>query len=383
MTEVTFLHTSDLQLGMERHFLDEKEALPRYTDARIDAITRLGEIAAERGCAFIVMAGDVFEMNSVTKLTFGRAVQAFRELPVDCYLLPGNHDALNAASVLRRVTEEPGMDHVHLLDGSGPVAAAPGVEIIGAPLTARETDRDLVTAAVAELEPTADIRVVVGHGQPTSYGDERLDHLDVAGLGPRFADGTIDYLALGDTHSTLAVEPEATGGRAWFSGAPEVTAFREPDGGGEADSGNALVVTVRKDGVGPAEVDVDKVRVGRWRFQALAAEINSDEDVADFLETLNGWEDKKNSAVKYALTGSVGLAQRRELERGIAALEPVFASLRERTRLMDLHTAPSAEEIADSGMTGFVAETLDELVEAGETDAVNLLFRLYETEENR
>ena len=42
MTAVRFLHTSDWQLGMTRHFL-EGEAQARYSAARIDAIRHLVE----------------------------------------------------------------------------------------------------------------------------------------------------------------------------------------------------------------------------------------------------------------------------------------------------------------------------------------------------
>ncbi|MGV7813217.1 metallophosphoesterase family protein, partial [Mycobacterium kansasii] len=57
-----FLHTADWQLGMTRHFLDA-DAQARFTDARLDAISRLGAVAAEREAEFVVVCGDVFEDN--------------------------------------------------------------------------------------------------------------------------------------------------------------------------------------------------------------------------------------------------------------------------------------------------------------------------------
>ena len=90
MTVLTtrFLHTSDLQLGMTRWFLQETEdAQALFDAARVEAITRLGEKAIEYQCDFIIVAGDVFEHNSISAKTRERALAALAALPVDVYLL--------------------------------------------------------------------------------------------------------------------------------------------------------------------------------------------------------------------------------------------------------------------------------------------------------
>ena len=61
-TGVRFLHTSDWQLGMTRHFL-QGEAQARYAGARLDAVRALGALARERRCDFVLVAGDVFDSN--------------------------------------------------------------------------------------------------------------------------------------------------------------------------------------------------------------------------------------------------------------------------------------------------------------------------------
>ena len=53
MTHVRFLHTSDWQLGMTRHYL-EGEAQSRYTGDRVETIRRIGELARARGWASVV-----------------------------------------------------------------------------------------------------------------------------------------------------------------------------------------------------------------------------------------------------------------------------------------------------------------------------------------
>ena len=99
-----FLHTADWQLGMTRHFLSD-EAQARFTAARIEAITSIGALAVEEGCSFVVVGGDVFESNQVERQVVVRSLEAMKSTPdVTFYLLPGNHDPLDAASVFRSKT---------------------------------------------------------------------------------------------------------------------------------------------------------------------------------------------------------------------------------------------------------------------------------------
>ncbi|WJY67801.1 metallophosphoesterase family protein [Corynebacterium auris] len=373
MTSVTFIHTSDLQLGMTRAFLPP-EAQSRFDDARLAAVTRLGEIAAERGAEFIVVAGDVFEHNALEKQTRGRAFEALKALPVPVYLLPGNHDPLVADSMFTRTRA---LDNVRVLDSFEPVEVRESVEIVAAPLMAKHASEDLVARALRPLGPTDAVRIAVGHGQVEARTAEAgADQIDLANVEAKLADGTIDYLALGDTHSTRSL---GTSGRVWFSGAPETTDFHDHAPGvtgNETDSGNALVVTVTK-----GNAAVEKVRTGAWTFDALHWEVSDERDVEAALDELAAYPDKPRTVVKYSLEGTLGLEATRRLEQGIDELEPVFAALYERTRLMDLHLEPAAEELANLPLEGFANSAMEELIElsardAAARDAVNLLFRL-------
>lgn len=374
MSAVTFIHTSDLQLGMTRKFLPP-EAQSRFDDARLAAVARIGDLARERGAEFIVVAGDVFEHNALEKRTRGRALEALKALPVRVYLLPGNHDPLVADSMF---TATRALDNVRVLDTFEPVAVREGVEILGAPLMAKHASEDLVARALAPLGPTDAIRIAVGHGQTQSRsGEVAPDTIDLANVEARLADGTIDYLALGDTHSTQSL---GASGRVWFSGSPETTDFHDHTpgvAGNETDSGNALVVTV-----GKGSAEVEKVPVGAWTFDALYWDVADGDDVARVLADLDAYPDKPRTVVKYALSGTLGLEATRHLEQGIADLRPVFGALYERERLMDLHLEPGDGELENLPLSGFAHAAMAELVAsagAGDgvaRDAVNLLFRL-------
>jgi DNA repair exonuclease SbcCD nuclease subunit len=75
---IRFLHTSDWQLGMTRHFLTEG-AQERFSQARFDAIRTMGRVAKDENCQFMIVSGDAFESNQVDRKTTARAFEAFIE----------------------------------------------------------------------------------------------------------------------------------------------------------------------------------------------------------------------------------------------------------------------------------------------------------------
>ncbi|BAU95549.1 DNA repair exonuclease [Corynebacterium suranareeae] len=375
-TTVKFLHSSDLQIGMTRWFLSD-EAQARFDDDRIRAIEKIGEVARDNDCEFIVLAGDVFEHNSLEQRTTGRALEALRSLKLPVYLLPGNHDPLTADSLFYRAKD---IEGVTILSDNSVHQISPGVEIVGAPLLQKTASSDLVADALADLEPTENIRIAVGHGQAEARTtDHRADLIDLKAVESKLADGTIDYLALGDTHSA---QPVGNSGKVWFSGAPETTDFHDLDPdrvGGEVNSGKVLIVNATK-----AHVEVKEVEVGKWTFHAFSRDISSMADVEEFLQTLRDYPDKSRTVIKYGLRGTITLEQNRILEEGIAELEDVFASLKPRERTTDLVLEPGEHDLEYLEMMGYAADVLrvlsDSVVSGNapeeDRDALNLLFRL-------
>ena len=119
-TTTRFIHTSDWQLGMTRAYL-HPEAAARFGQARIDTIRRLGELATEHGAQFIVVAGDVFESNQLSPQTVMRTLDALRSLPVPIFLLPGNHDPLDGASIFAKPEFRRAAPHIIVIRDSVPI----------------------------------------------------------------------------------------------------------------------------------------------------------------------------------------------------------------------------------------------------------------------
>ena len=357
---VRFLHTADLQLGMGRRFLTP-EAQARFTHARIEVVRAIGRTAQAEGCEFVVVAGDVFESNQLDRQVLVRAVEALESIPVPVYLLPGNHDPLDAASLYHR----PFPAHVTVLQAAVHTIR-PGLQLIAAPWTSKRPLTDLLAAACqAAGPPPADtIRIAVGHGAVDALSPDRDNPalISLAALDQAIHDGCLHYAALGDRHSTTSV---GATGRVWYSGAPEATDFDE------VDPGNVLVVDLE-----PHAATVTPHRLGRWRFVRRAFSVDGPSGAEPVAAWLNSVPDKAETVVRLDLDGAVSLAERARLDAVLDDAAPSFAAL---DVWGEVAALPDDADVAELGLSGFAQRALDELQAAGDdesAEALSLLYRL-------
>ena len=107
---------------MARHFLS-RDAQARFSAARLDAIERMATLAIDERCEFVVVCGDVFESNQVERKILVRALEKMSAFPqLNFFLLPGNHDPLDASSIYSSPTFiERCPENVKVLKGVEPV----------------------------------------------------------------------------------------------------------------------------------------------------------------------------------------------------------------------------------------------------------------------
>ena len=370
---VKFLHTGDWHLGMTRHYLSD-EAQARFGAARLDVVEQMGKLAVDNDCQFVIVCGDVFESNQVERQVLMRAFEKMAATPkVTFFLLPGNHDPLDASSIYSSSAftgNQP--DNVRVLDGSAPVPGAPGVELIPAPWPNKHPDTDLVDAACQGLGPADAVRIVVGHGAIDSISpspdDAKLISLDQ--LEESIKAGLIHYVALGDRHSTTNV---GTTGRVWYAGAPEPTDYTE------TDPGNVLVVDLDAN-----SVSVECRQVGTWCFVSCDSDLNSHKDIETLEKWLSNLDDKDRSIVKVSLVGQVSVAQKARLDTILDRHADLFAAVETWERRSDLVVIPDDADLDHFGLSGFAHEALLDLRKMAESgdealvarDALSLLYRL-------
>lgn len=357
-----FLHTADWQLGMTRHFLNG-EAQPRYSAARRDAVASLGAVAKETGAEFVVVAGDVFEHNQLAPRDVSQSLEAMRAIGVPVYLLPGNHDPLDASSVYTSAlfaAERP--DNVVVLDRAGTVEVRPGLEIVAAPWRSKKPTTDLLGEVLEGLAPDGVTRIVVGHGGMDLFEPDRDKPalIRLATVEAALERGAVHYVALGDKHSRTRV---GSTGRIWYSGSQEVTNYDHI----EPDPGHVLVVDI--DEQDPARaVTVDSRRVGRWKFVTLRHSVDTAREVVDVDINLDQLPDKERTVVQIALTGTLTVTDKAALDACLDKYARLFAALATWDKETDLAVMPADGEFDDLGIGGFAASAVDELVATARTD---------------
>ncbi|OBH34974.1 DNA repair exonuclease [Mycobacterium sp. E342] len=351
-----FLHTADWQLGMTRHFL-AGDAQPRYSAARRDAVAGLGALAAEVDAEFVVVSGDVFEHNQLPPQVVGQSLEAMRAIGIPVYLLPGNHDPLDASSVYTSAlfaAERP--DNVIVLDQAGVHQIRPGLEIVAAPWRSKAPTTDLAAEVLEALTPEPVTRILVAHGGVDVLDPDRdkPSLIRLAALDDALAAGAVHYVALGDKHSRTRV---GNSGRVWYSGAPEVTNFDDV----ESDPGHVLIVDI-DDEDPDRTVTVQSRHVGRWRFVTLHRQVDTRRDIADLDMNLDLMTDKDRTVVRLALTGSLTVTDRAALDACLDKYARLYAWLGLWDRHTDLAVIPADGEFSDLGIGGFAAAAVDELV---------------------
>lgn len=362
---IRFLHTADWQLGMPAYFLGE-EAAPRFQQARLDAVRRIGEVVRAEQASFVLVAGDVFDANLLSRQTVLRALEALATIPAPVFLLPGNHDPLDPTTVYRQkdfLQNQP--PNVHVLAGEGidPAWQAhlpPGVELVAAPWRTKHPADDPLGPVLAGLPPASErLRVAVGHGGVDALGGrDDLDTIRLDAVLRAVQEGRVHYVALGDRHSTTRLDRD---GRVWYAGTPEATDFNEED------PGNVLLVDLEATGV-----SVRPIRVGTWRFVSRRVALNRADDIEELDRWLGNLPDKARTAVRLDVSGFLPLSAKERLDDVVGTAGATLAHLEVRPDAGGLRVRPDAEDLASLPPGSFartVAEELRRRMERDDDDA--------------
>ena len=344
-----FLHTADWQIGRLFNTFDPEQA-PLLAEARFTAVERLADLATAHNVSAVLVAGDVFDAQTVSDRTVRRLFNALSAFAGPWLMIPGNHDAALAESVwtrAQRLGVVPANVHLCLVPE---VRLFPelGFAVLPAPLTQRHTYGDLTNWFDTAETPAGLLRIGLAHGSVQGILSEDIDSANpIAKDRPDSA--RLDYLALGDWHGTKIVGPKLA-----YSGTPEPDRFKAND------SGQALLVDIPEMGVIPIITPVDTAQF-RWRSVTADLQVESDADLLmDQLQAL-----QSNEVVDLAITGRTSLAMRNRLSDAIGKAEASARYLR--ADLSGLQMVPSDDDIAGMQADGYLADVISELRTANAT----------------
>jgi exonuclease SbcD len=220
MKPIRFIHTSDIHLdtsfsgsGFPSWLGDRKREAIRGTFRRIVEEARMNEVD------FMLIAGDLFELDRITPDTFEFIKQQFENLhPIRVFISPGNHDPFMKGSPYR---EESWPSNVHIFD----VEEFRPVEL--PELGVRITGFGFVGVGLEEhhferlpVLPKGFFNIVLSHGSDVSrvpVGKSRHGPFSVEEIAGR----NVQYCALGHYHQQHRVENPIDDAQIWYSGIPE------------------------------------------------------------------------------------------------------------------------------------------------------------------
>ncbi|CAB3694250.1 metallophosphoesterase family protein [Paraburkholderia rhynchosiae] len=341
---IRFLHTADWQIGTQFGQFEPDEAA-HLAQARFDTVRRIADEAAARKVDAVLVAGDVFDLQTVSDTVIRRLFAALQAFSGPWIMLPGNHDAALVESVWTRA------QRLNCVPPNVRLVLKPGVMLLDAcrcallcaPLTQRITYDDTTGFFDTAETPPGYHRVGLAHGSVSGILQEAIDSSNP--ISPtRAASARLDYLALGDWHGHLRVDD-----RTWYAGTHEQDRFRAND------PGFMLDVTLSEPGAQPA---VEAVRVGQYQWHRWDETISVPTDVDSLkarLAMLSG-----SDVLRVSVSGTAALADAEAIQ---VAVEEARARVRAlRVDLSGLQVLPTAEDLAELGaQSGYLAKVVARL----------------------
>ena len=354
---VKFIHTSDWQIGKVFRFVDNA-TMGLLQEARLRSISRLGELAGEHGVAHVLVAGDVYDMESLSPRSLNQPLERMRGFSsVHWHLLPGNHDPHRPNGLWDQLLRKGLPENV-----SAHVVPEPAIvenedfALLPAPLFHRRTLDDLTSYMDGVDLPVGLIRVGLAHGTVRGFGSDDRDVPNfITPDRPRLAG--LSYLALGDWHGQMQIND-----RCWYSGTPEIDAF-DVIGGGQA-----LLVEIEGPSAVPA---VTSIPTGQYAWISLSEQIGGRPDIDHLAEKLrHSAEELDRVLVHLDIEGALSLDDGQYFQEQIVdGVSAAFCFMRvDDRRLFAKPTVEDLDRIDRGGFVRTAAEQLRQLADEGEGD---------------
>jgi DNA repair exonuclease SbcCD nuclease subunit len=351
------VHTADIHLDMcFSAFRMPPEFGNRRRQGLKDVLRRIFQRAADWPADALLIAGDLFDLERVSRDTVGLLLHEFRAMPhVPVMIAPGNADPYTAASPYAAETwpknvhifRKPLWESVTLLDGE--------LTVHGFGFDRKEiSSNPFGTLAIPKTNRNG-VHVAVAHGS-----ERTTVTADKPACAPFDADQAatdgLDYLALGHHHSATPIRGDFDTAM-WYSGAPEGHSLREPG------PHVFLEIEIARGRVEVTPVQSSRVIYSTHRFECDA--FATAQDLVDAVRAL-AREEQTRQIARVVLTGNLDASIQGELGLvyDAAALDFEYLQLFDKTAPLEDYEALMRE---DTSLGAFV-KRLNEQISTAEDE---------------
>lgn len=287
-------YTGDVHLDSPFKNIDPVRAEERRREIR-KTFSDMMEYCAENRVDLVLITGDLFDNEFVTRETVALLRKCFSKLQCPVVIAPGNHDPAEDGSIWKReelfpqnvcIFTDPSLSYFSFDDI--------GVDVYGWAFTSRF----MQNCPLENMHPERPdrINILAAHGDTTSPISASCP-LPPAALKSFGA----DWCALGHIHNTEAAN-EALSGFGAYCGCPEGRDF------GECGTKSAVLLTVEKTN-GKAEVSAERICFAKRKYCRIRVQCDGAADMSDIISRVDAAVESENiessSLLRIVLCGSV------------------------------------------------------------------------------
>jgi exonuclease SbcD len=303
-----FLHTADIHLGTKFSGLGEKGEKARE-NLKL-TFKRIIDLALERKVDLLLISGDLFDSNLVSKEASEFVLEEFLRLnDIPVCILPGTHDFYDNSSIYKNWEEKGVPSNIFLFTNKEKpyhVFEKLNLAVYGIPLGSNRS-KEKQLSSLKKLENLS-YHIALAHGSYQIPGKSAEDDFPIS--NEEMENSGFDYIALGHWHSFLDVSSTKT--KAFYPGSPEQLRF------GQKDCGNVLLVEMEKE-----KVKVEKIKVNRLEWKELELSLERFKTEKELVQEIEKYQ-KERSLLKLRFAGMNSVENKLDLEKVVRKLKSNF-----------------------------------------------------------
>ena len=309
---VKILHTGDIHLDSPFSRLDARRAEIRRSELRA-AFTSMLTYARVNDVDLILIAGDLFDSEFVTRETVGLIVREFEKCRSQIFIVAGNHDCITPSSIYAKEGIFPSNVHIFKSDEVEKISLEElGVDVYGYSYMTSEMHENPIVGRHVENENNLNILLCHADITSKSSADSPIDEQMISSFGA-------DYTALGHLHNAPEIK-DVDGCCYAYCGCLESRDF------GECGMKGAVLIEADKE-MGFANLKVNRVRFSKRRYEKEELNVDGAETQGEIAEAIEDFINMRGYGEETLLSLTLKGAVTPSLVINTDALEKRFTEL--------------------------------------------------------